>query len=198
MACFSEAVNESQLRDLGYVSQNFTWCHKFRERDWIRERLDKALVSTEWALCFPSHQLHHLASSSLEHCILLLKDTPPPQSKLQQRKKFFRFKSIWLQEESCTQVVKAAWARGMERALVFPFLSCLEECHFSLTTWTNSTFGHVRKKIAKLQWSLQELKRQKGTPRLLVEIKNTRRELNKMLDIKEAMWHQRMHISWLK
>ena len=154
MTCFSNAVNESQLRDLGYVGQNFTWCQKFGDRGWIRERLDRALVSTGWAQCFPTHQLYHLANLASDHCVLLLKDPPFPESTPWQRKKLFRFKSMWLQEESCTHVVKEAWVRGMARASVSPYVSCLEECRSTLTSWNTSTFGHVGNKIAKLQQSL--------------------------------------------
>lgn len=55
MSTFSEVVNDSHLKDQGYVGQNFTWSQKFGDRGWIRERLDRALVSTGWALCFPTH-----------------------------------------------------------------------------------------------------------------------------------------------
>ena len=39
---------------------------------------------------------------------------------------------------------------------------------------------------------------QKGSPLILEEIHCTRRELNKMLDSEELMWHQRSWINWLK
>lgn len=32
----------------------------------------------------------------------------------------------------------------------------------------------------------------------MADIENTRRELNRMLDMEEAMWHKRTHIAWLK
>ena len=96
---------------------------------------------------------------------------------------------MWLQEESCTHVVKEAWVRVMARVSDSPYVSCLEECCSALASWNTSTFGHVGNKIAKLQQSLQDLECQEGTPHLMADIENTRRELNRMLDMEEAMWH---------
>nr|POE64005.1 hypothetical protein CFP56_02038 [Quercus suber] len=110
MASFCIAVNESQLRDLGYVGQKFTWCRRMGDRGWVRERLDRALVSTAWAQHFPTHQLFHIANSASDHCILVLKDTPP-RCKPRQRKKLFRFESMWINDESCSPVVEEAWAK---------------------------------------------------------------------------------------
>ncbi|XP_023890148.2 uncharacterized protein LOC112002224 [Quercus suber] len=197
MASFCIAVNESQLRDLGYVGQKFTWCRRMGDRGWVRERLDRALVSTAWAQHFPTHQLFHIANSASDHCILVLKDTPP-RCKPRQRKKLFRFESMWINDESCSPVVEEAWAKGMARAPISPYSCCLEECRSALASWNSSTFGHVGKKIANLQRSLQDLESQKDNNHLLEEIEDTRRELNKLLDMEEAMWHQRTHISWLK
>ena len=32
----------------------------------------------------------------------------------------------------------------------------------------------------------------------MADIENMRKELNRMLDMEEAMWHKRTHIAWLK
>ncbi|XP_075633358.1 uncharacterized protein LOC142605806 [Castanea sativa] len=152
MTNFCDAVNDCHLRDLGYVGHNFTWSHKFGNRGSIRERFNRALVSTSWAPCFPSYQVYHLANSSSNHCILLLKDAPP-QSRLRRRKKLFRFEAMWLKDEACTEVVKIAWDRGLAR-------------DSGLSRGLSASKGLLK------HW---------------MKIENTRRELNMMLDIEEAM-----------
>ena len=47
MRSFREAINRSRLRDLGYVGSDFTWSRRLGSRGWVRERLDRALVSTD-------------------------------------------------------------------------------------------------------------------------------------------------------
>ena len=46
MANFCETINSCQLRDLGYIGQDFTWSRCLGNRGWVRERLDRSLVST--------------------------------------------------------------------------------------------------------------------------------------------------------
>ena len=41
---------------------------------WVKEQLDRALVSTNWAASFPQMQLHHKPESSSDHYVLILKD----------------------------------------------------------------------------------------------------------------------------
>ena len=53
MRHFYDVINRCNLRDLGYIRPDFTWCRRWGSRGWIRERLDCAFVSTNWATSFP-------------------------------------------------------------------------------------------------------------------------------------------------
>ena len=48
MRCFREVINRCRLRDLGYVGSDYTWSRRLGSRGWVRERLDRALVSRNW------------------------------------------------------------------------------------------------------------------------------------------------------
>ena len=58
MRAFSLAINRSKLRDMGFVGTEFTWSRQLGARGWDRERLDRALVSTNWASLFPRVRLY--------------------------------------------------------------------------------------------------------------------------------------------
>ena len=45
MRAFCEVINKCQMRDLGYVGLDYTWSRRLGSRGWVRERLDRALVS---------------------------------------------------------------------------------------------------------------------------------------------------------
>ncbi|KAF3973605.1 hypothetical protein CMV_002976 [Castanea mollissima] len=116
-------------------------------RRWVRERLDKALVSTNLAARFLKMRLHHKPDSFSNHCILVLKDVQK-NNKKRRRKKLFRFEEMWLKEESCTDVVEEAWTRGACKDSESPLFTCLVECRASLSSWNDLSFGHVGKKLA--------------------------------------------------
>ena len=93
MKNFYKAVNRCNLRDIGYKGLDFTWCRKLGTRGWVRERLDRALVSTNWASTFPNIRLHHVAASTLDHYMLVLK-APSDRQRRTRRKKLFMFKAM--------------------------------------------------------------------------------------------------------
>lgn len=78
MRNFCEAVNRCNLKDIGYTRSNYTWCRRLGTHGWVRERLDRVLVSTNWLVTFPNVRLHHVAASTSDHCMLVLK---APQDK---------------------------------------------------------------------------------------------------------------------
>ena len=57
---FKATINRSKLRDLGYIGANYTWSRKLGERGWVREHLDRALVSSDWLTLFPKVRLYHV------------------------------------------------------------------------------------------------------------------------------------------
>lgn len=106
----------------------------------MRERLDRALVSTDWAARFPKRRLYHKANSSSDHCMLLLKDSPSTMQR-KQIPKPFRFETMWLKEESCADFVTTTWLKGMCMESGSTLYHCLEERRLLLTSWNKNFFG---------------------------------------------------------
>lgn len=149
MRCFCEAINRCRLRDFGYVGSDYTWNRRLRSRGWVRERLDRALESTDWATVFLLPKLYHLSNSVSGHSILVLKETSLPRQQWR-HSRLFRFESKWLVDERCKNVVKEAWEKGQINHSQWPLEACLEECQTSLKLWNKHTFGHVGKQVANL------------------------------------------------
>ena len=190
MRCFRETINKCRLRDLGYVGSDYTWSRQLGSRGWVLERLDSALVSTNQARAFSLVKLYHLSNSVSDHSILMLKETSIPRKK-QRQPRLFRFESMWLEDESCKNVVEEAWERGWTNHSQWPFEACLEECQMSLRSWNTHTFGHVGKQVADLKQKLKMLENMKAIGTDLEVVHATKVELNRWRGIEEKMWQQR-------
>ena len=99
---------------------------------------------------FPHTKLFHIASSTSDHSVLLLKETNSSRQKYK-RSKIFRFEDMWLRDEGCSEIVQEAWERGKIMGSQWPITSYLEECQFALMLWNKNVFGHVGKRVTTLQ-----------------------------------------------
>ena len=174
---FKATINHCKLRDLGYVRANYTWSRRMGARGWVKEHLDRALVSLDWMTMFLRVRLYHVATSTLDHSMLVLK-TPRIGQRAPQRSKLFRFESMWLRDEQCKEVVNDAWERGRSMGTQHQFMQCLDECRKSLSTWNTNTFGHVGRKILALQKKLLWLEGSHESLVRMEEIHATKLELN--------------------
>ncbi|XP_075675045.1 uncharacterized protein LOC142644284 [Castanea sativa] len=188
MRSFMETINCCNLRNMGYIGSDFTWSRRLGARGWVRERLDRALVSSTWLIMFPGMKLHHVAASTSDHCMLVLK-VPQTRRRASRRSKMFRFESMWLKDEHCDEVVVEAWEKGKSMGTQHPFSQCIDECKRSLLAWNKNTFGHVGKKIAAFQKKLQWLEERRDGQVNMEEVEETRVELNRMLTVLDFLNH---------
>lgn len=58
MEAFRKTLEHSELEDLGFVGDPFTWRNNWREAvGYTRERLDKEVASGSWRCLFPLHKI---------------------------------------------------------------------------------------------------------------------------------------------
>ena len=189
MAWFNASINYCGLKKVGFEGLKFTWLYQKWDDIQIRERLNRALASTDWHSLFPSAKLHHKSSSVFDHNPLLLHLFS--KKKHQKYKKIFRFESMWLKDERCEKVVIEAWGEGLCITSGFPILSCMESCRNKLEVWNTTEYVHVGKKIAFLQKRLEGLEMQASSSAVIKDLRETRVELNCWLDKEDAMLKQR-------
>ena len=72
MARFNDSINFCGLKEVSFVGPSFTWLYQIRDGSQIRERLDRALASSDWHSLFPSAKLFHKSSSASDHNPLVL------------------------------------------------------------------------------------------------------------------------------
>ncbi|XVF50977.1 hypothetical protein PTKIN_Ptkin04bG0146800 [Pterospermum kingtungense] len=72
MRDFWEALDHSNLHDLGYKGKWYTWQHGMTMNTLIRERLNRGVATYEWTNLFPDYAIFHLTSPRSDHCPILL------------------------------------------------------------------------------------------------------------------------------
>ncbi|OMO94054.1 reverse transcriptase [Corchorus capsularis] len=110
--CFQEMVEQCQLIDIQFQGQKFTWMGK-REGIMVKERLDRALVNSQWLANFPKSQLVVHAAIRSDHSPIVLYscfgDTKGPKK--------FKFEAQWvdmeaIRQELCVSDEDVKWISG--------------------------------------------------------------------------------------
>jgi hypothetical protein len=100
---FNRALVDLEVEDVNLVGRKFTW---YQPNGRAMSRIDRALVSEEWADCWGNYSLWELPRDVSDHCLLVLKvdviDWGP---------KPFRFNNFWLENSSFKKVVEEAWRK---------------------------------------------------------------------------------------
>lgn len=91
MATFRSALNDSDLIDLGFIGDIFTWSNNREGREFTKERLDRACGNTTWIDSFNSYSVALLNCTHSDHGPLFVQIKA--QQPTQARRKIFRFES---------------------------------------------------------------------------------------------------------
>ena len=103
-----EALEVSDLTDLGYVGDAFTWRNNSHTNSlYIRERLDRAVANEEWRIRFPLHKVINGEPRHSDHRPVIVETEHRERVLGPPRTKTFRFEASWT-EEDCAAIVENA------------------------------------------------------------------------------------------
>uniref|UniRef100_A0A803QAP8 Uncharacterized protein n=1 Tax=Cannabis sativa TaxID=3483 RepID=A0A803QAP8_CANSA len=126
------------LQDL--IGHPFTWERNRGEANWIEVRLDRALVSSSWALKFPLAKLFNLAHSSSDHSPIFLE---PVGQLVDVCNRKFKFENAWLKEPLCQTIVSDNWISSSGLSISSKIHNCAEK----LVVWGKSITGDFKGRI---------------------------------------------------
>ena len=106
MKAFRDVLDESGLKDLGFVGKKYTWKGQ-RHGGLVLERLDRAVANNRWLSLNPGTKVQHLHSNASDHQAIIVKPegiNPTPN-------RSFEFEQMWLRDRGCSNTVTTAWVR---------------------------------------------------------------------------------------
>jgi hypothetical protein len=136
---FQSAVSDCDLTDIHLEGHQFTWTKSRGASHEIEERLDRAMVSSDWLALFPEAKLINLLASHSDHSPILLQSDPMLRTNY---KYSFKFENSWLKEEDVGVVVEAGWCRDMLVEVTDRIGACTDE----LQRWVGGRECVLRKK----------------------------------------------------
>jgi hypothetical protein len=191
---FRECLEQSNLEDLGYNGDLFTWHNRQQDNQYIQARLDRFCASNDWIYNFSHYQNSHLLRYGSDHCPILLEfSTLTPPNLNHNRPIGKRFEQIWTEDEEHTRIVREAWDNHNQE-----LQNKLEDTLSSLHYWGKGKFDNIPKKIKAAQNDLQQLNSNNHSGELMESIKSKEQELDNLLHQEELWWSQRSRVLWLK
>jgi hypothetical protein len=199
MEKFRWAIEECELKDLGFSGDKFTWRNNSCDpRKFVKERLDRALGSRSWCNRFPNYRVYNCDQRHSDHKPILV---PVGEGKIfnniYEGTRPFRFEAKWLQEEGCEEIVKEAW----ENAGVSTGSNLIEgltKIAASLKEWDSNVLGDLQKRIKHMKKELERVRRSEINPENVARENLLKEKLRKLEDQLDTFWRQRGHVRWLQ
>ncbi|GAU39014.1 hypothetical protein TSUD_378900 [Trifolium subterraneum] len=187
---FRNAVNDCDLTDIHLEGYPYTWIKSRGTGHVIEERLDRALVSSEWLYKFPDAKLINLVSSHSDHSPILLQCTPM----IRQHYKYeFKFENSWLKEEDIGEVVDEGWRKGAGLDIVHRLTQCANQ----LQRWGRRKRKRFKEEIMMHEAEMARSRDQRDATEI-ARFQEAQKQHAKFLVQEEAFWRQRAKMNWLK
>ncbi|XP_030929385.1 uncharacterized protein LOC115955407 [Quercus lobata] len=191
---FREAINYCRFMDLGFYGPEFTWYNMQEGRHRMYLRLDRALVTQDWADHYKDVRVHHLVESMSDHCALLITDSIVLQSPWKRR---FQFEAMWTRRDECRDIIRTVWNDSVNLYSPNGMVAGLKQCADDLSRWNGEVFGRVPRQIQNKRRVLNELVLRVHDGSNGYEINKIRKEINDLLECEEIMWQQRSKVQWM-
>ncbi|XP_031116788.1 uncharacterized protein LOC116020453 [Ipomoea triloba] len=148
---FCEAVRESGLSDFGIGGCQFTWERGRGTTQWVREKLDRVLVSGNWRDAFPRARAWSVKGTSSDHLPLHLCTNWGGRRSVVRRP---RYENSWGKEQECKDLVESAWYRDGAA----PIMDRIERCSREVWQWGRRRSSGEREELKRCKQRMGELR----------------------------------------
>ncbi|KAL5573316.1 hypothetical protein UlMin_022913 [Ulmus minor] len=150
---FRRVVDLSQVYDLGFKCDYFTWRGK-RDNQIVLEHLDRCLGNSTWMDAFPRSKVTHLNFWCSNHCPLLINLKSPIlgiKCGKKKRRGRFHFEQAWSKDPECREIINSSWLGNGTSWSLKGIVNSIEVCGFSLSSWGRNKFRHLKEEIKAIK-----------------------------------------------
>ena len=194
---FRLALEDCCMSDLGFEGDCYTWRnHNRKAKDYIRERLDRAVANDEWRGKFPTMKVINSDPRHSDHRPIIIL-TESEQYAKKGKGGGFRFEASWVGEENCGNIVEQAWVESMERG-EGSVMAALKAVAGGLKNWSSNVLGDLEKRAKKLKKELEGCRRSLLCQEKVSREAILRYRLERVEEQIDIYWRQRAHVRWLR
>ncbi|KAK2665571.1 hypothetical protein Ddye_004145 [Dipteronia dyeriana] len=192
MARFREAVDDSNLEDMGFVGAKFTWSNKRDGIAVISERLDISLCNKS--------VVRHLDFWNSDHRPLVLECADKPINDNSGRSKpgrGFFFEECWGEDIECKRIIEGIWnPPSAQENCLNDVLGKTKACGGKLDIWNRNKRNEMRRNIKDKSLALSVANSANNVSWKQITV--LKEKLNLDLDVEERYWRQRAKSDWLQ
>jgi hypothetical protein len=187
---FRNVVNDCDLTDIQLEGHRFTWIKSRSSPNATQERLDRAMVSSDWLALFPEVKLFNLLALHSDHSPILLQTNPLRRVRYSYS---FKFENLWLKEDDVGEVVEMAWHKDPYAEVTEKVESCADE----LQRWGRRKRTRFKEELEGCCTEMESLRGNTDVTSVTryQELYNNHARI---LVQEEAYWKQRAKMHWLK
>jgi hypothetical protein len=195
MEGFRETVDYCRFSDLGYSGLPYTWNNKQMAPNNIKVRLDRGLGDDRFLDVFDSTTVRHIQTTSSDHCGLLIQIKRSEWLQGSGSDRPFRYENMWRQHDSYDQLVVSGWQDGAQS--LEEVTNELGRMQHTLTSWSKSEFGSVKKQLNILRKKLDRVRLDSILSGPTKEECDLMKKISDLLAREETMMKQRSRVQWL-
>ncbi|KAK5833737.1 hypothetical protein PVK06_017591 [Gossypium arboreum] len=191
---FCDILEVLNLTDVKTCNGWFTWTNNRDSDRFIKERLDRFVVSGIFLEKMPFLTSYIVRQSKSDHeAIMMDTDGSKPQEERADHRVWFRYDTCWAKEQEFKDIIMSIWSKEDHN-----MLEKMKLTRDKLGPWQYQHYRRMKYKIKGLEKEISKLMDGPTNERSMSLLKQARGKLGHFYDVEERYWARKARSQWLR